>query len=185
MINKTEQFANALSNVGGNVETVTSTNAVVAYITEHLDGPLLLPSSSSLQRAGLPQALAVAGVTVIDQDFRGQGAAALGGLTGANFGIAATGTVALESTTENVRISTTLPEKHFVILDPGKIFADVREVLPIVRQLHERQPQTYLAYLTGPSRTADIERVLTIGVHGPRELHVLLMEGISDDPLES
>lgn len=120
----------------------------------------------------------------VEDDFRTHGAAAAAGLTGANLGIAATGTVVLESTDEAVRIATTLPAKHFVLLDPQKIIATADEVVSVVREFHDRLPQAYLAYITGPSRTADIERVLTIGVHGPVELHLLLLDGMSDNPME-
>jgi len=185
MIERTEQFVNALSNVGGKVKAIDSLDVAVAYIVEHLRGSLLLPASAVLERAGLPQALKQAGVTVIDQEFRSRGASAMGGLTGANFGIAATGTVVLESTREEIRIASTLPETHFVVLDPGKIFPDAGAVIPLMRRFHVELPQAFLAYVTGPSRTADIERVLTIGVHGPRELHVLLWPGLSADPMEA
>jgi L-lactate dehydrogenase complex protein LldG len=122
---------------------------------------------------------------VVDRDFRRHAAAASAGLTGANFAIAATGTVVLESTDEALRLATTLPPVHFVLLDPRKIVADSTAAVPLLRRFHERLPQAFLAYITGPSRTADIERVLTIGVHGPKELHVLLCEGMSDDFMES
>ena len=50
--------------------------------------------------------------------------------------------------------------------------------------MHQRDPRNYVAYISGPSRTADIERVLTIGVHGPKELFILLVPGLSADLLE-
>mgnify|MGYP001823287462 FL=1 len=128
--------------------------------------------------------LEAAGLDLVDEDFRSRGADAAAGLTGANFGIAATGTVVLESTDETVRITTTLPEKHFVLLDPRKILATADEAVPLLNDFHRQLPQAYLAYLTGPSRTADLERVLTIGVHGPAELHILLLEGVSEDLME-
>ena len=81
-------------------------------------------------------------------------------------------------------MATTLPPKQFALLDPKKIVADGLEAVNPLRQLHQRDSRNYVAYVTGPSRTADIERVLTIGVHGPKELFILLVPGLSDDLLE-
>jgi L-lactate dehydrogenase complex protein LldG len=177
-------FSAAAEKVGAEVRPITDVRELAHYIAERVDGTLLLSPCNSLERAGIPQALVEAGIKVVNEDFRTHGVAAVAGLTGANYGLAATGTVVLESTPEAVRIASTLPEKHFVVLDSGKILADAEAGVPVMRTFHEQLPQAYLAYLTGPSRTADIERVLTIGVHGPKELHVLLMAGVSDDPLE-
>ena len=116
--------------------------------------------------------------------FIGPGTVTTASSAGANFGFAATGTVVLESTDEAIRLATTLPEKHFVLLDLGKILENQDAAIPLVRTFHQQLPQAYLAYITGPSRTADIERVLTIGVHGPAELHILLLAGLSDDLME-
>jgi len=148
-------------------------------------GPVLVPAFPSGDRIGFGQLLRDAGCEVWDRDFRRQGAAATAGVTGANFALARTGTLVLESTAEDIRLASTLPEKHFVLLDPRKIVADHQAAVPQLRLFSRRGPRGFVAWITGPSRTADIERVLTIGVHGPRELHVLLLDGLSDDPLES
>jgi len=179
-----QSFINAAQNVGADVRVLTNLEDFVKYISERVDGSLMLPPCPSLVRSGVPAKLKAAGLDVVDNNFRSRGAAAAAGLTGANFGIAATGTVVLESTDEAVRIATTLPEKHFVLLDPRKILATADEAVSHLRDFHQQLPQAYLAYITGPSRTADIERVLTIGVHGPAELHILLLEGISEDFME-
>lgn len=179
-----EKFISAACSVGADVQVLANLEELVAYIDERIDGSLMVSSCPSLLRAGVPAKLKTAGLDLVDDDFRSRGAAAAAGLTGANFGIAATGTVVLESTDENVRITTTLPEKHFVLLDPRKILATADQAVPLLNDFHRQLPQAYLAYITGPSRTADIERVLTIGVHGPAELHILLLEGVSEDLME-
>jgi L-lactate dehydrogenase complex protein LldG len=179
------QFIAALEKVGGRVVHLADLDGVATYVADHVTGSVLLPPCPSLVRNALAIRLRAAGLEVVADDFRRLAPAAAAGLTGANFAIAATGTVVLESTAEALRLATTLPATHFVLLDPRKIVADSSAAVPLLRQLHHCLPQAYLAYITGPSRTADIERVLTIGVHGPKALHVLLCDGVSDDVLES
>ena len=179
-----ERFAAAAGQVGAQVQTLADATAAATYIATHAGGPVLPPQGASLERAGLAPLLAQAEVELSPDCSRARAARAAAGVTGANFGLAATGTVVLESTPEAVRLTTTLPERHFVLLDPAKILADDLAAVPHLRAFHRQQPRNYLAYITGPSRTADIERVLTIGVHGPRELHILLVSGLSEDFLE-
>jgi L-lactate dehydrogenase complex protein LldG len=180
---RTERFTAAARRVGAEVTVAGGVNEAATYIAERAKGTILLPSFPSGERLGLEDHLRRAGGTVAFPDRR-EAAGAAAGVTGANFALADTGTVALESTAEAVRLATTLPESHFVLLSPEKILPDGLAAVPLLRRFSEQQPRNYLAYITGPSRTADIERVLTIGVHGPRELHILLVEGLSDDPLE-
>jgi L-lactate dehydrogenase complex protein LldG len=181
----TSVFCKALEKVGGVAVPCGTQEQMASYLASTVRGPLLLPPAPSLRPLDLATRLRAAGIEVVDQEFRRHAPAAGAGLTGANFAIAATGTVVLESTDEALRLATTLPPVHFVLLDPRKIVADSAAAVPLLRRFHERLPQAFLAYITGPSRTADIERVLTIGVHGPKELHVLLCEGLSEDFMES
>ena len=177
-------FVEALQKVGGEAKEIETIQQAAVYIAERVNGPVLLPDQPSLDRAGLAEALEAEGVELVREGFRERSAAAAAGVTGVNFGLADTGSLVLDSTAESLRLATTLPEKHFALLDPEKLVADSLAAVPYLRDFHARAPRNYLAYITGPSRTADIERVLTIGVHGPRELHVLLLPGLSDDFFE-
>ncbi|WP_051360612.1 lactate utilization protein [Desulfuromonas sp. TF] len=178
-----EQFCESAEKAGAEVRKGNLEDAV-SYIKSRCGGTVLVPSFPSGKRAGLAERLSDAGCRVERDDFRRSAPQAAAGVTGANFGLAATGTVVLESTEEAIRLATTLPERHFVILDPNKIISDEQAAVPAMRALHGLRPRNFVAYITGPSRTADIERVLTIGVHGPRELHIFLVEGLSDDFME-
>ncbi len=98
------------------------------------------------------------------------------GVTLMNYGIAETGTLVLNSDSEETRLATMLCETHVAIIDKAHIR---KTALDMSDELNEmtREPSSYTAFITGASRTADIERVLAIGVHGPLELHIILVEG--------
>jgi L-lactate dehydrogenase complex protein LldG len=179
-----EKFVEVARKVGAQVTTVATADEATAYIRERVRGPIVLPTFASGTRLELGKRLREAGCEVADQGLRAASAMAEAGITGANFALADTGSIVLESTDEAIRLATTLPERHFVLLDPAKILADGFAAIPYLRQFRENSPRHFLAYISGPSRTADIERVLTIGVHGPKELHILLMEGLSNDFME-
>ena len=104
------------------------------------------------------------------------------GVTLACAGLSLTGTLVVASTDETVRFASTLPEEHMVVLKKGAIYPSQRDIVPLLRQLLDHHG-AYVAYITGPSRTADIERVLTIGVHGPCRVTILLVSDTLDDNL--
>lgn len=88
------------------------------------------------------------------------------------WGLADTGTVVQDATDVALRLVSTLPEIHVALLRTGTILPNLESLLPHLDPT--RSP--YLSFITGPSRTADIERVLTIGVHGPVRLVILCID---------
>ena len=97
------------------------------------------------------------------------------GLTFADAGIAETGTLVIDSSDEETRLATMISEVHVAILPAGKIVATADDLAVPLGQAMAR-PGNFTAFITGASRTADIERVLAIGVHGPLALHILILE---------
>jgi L-lactate dehydrogenase complex protein LldF len=91
------------------------------------------------------------------------------GLTGCAVGIANTGTILLLDEGETLKASL-LPETHLVVLPTNCLVADLPEALAGTRNASNA------VLVTGPSRTADIEMTLTIGVHGPKEIIVFLVD---------
>lgn len=98
------------------------------------------------------------------------------GITMAEHGIAETGTCVVASDSEEVRLASMIAEIHLVILPKSKIAARSYEIEQELNALMGKDTASFTAFITGPSRTADIERVLAIGVHGPLELHIALVE---------
>ena len=102
------------------------------------------------------------------------------GITGANVAIAETGSLVIVSNEGNGRLVSTLPPVHVAILGIEKIVATMEDALSALKVLSKsgtgQQLTTYISYITGPSRTADIELSLTVGVHGPKEVHIVLLD---------
>ena len=86
--------------------------------------------------------------------------------------MADTGTLVQDATAADKRLVSTLPFIHVALIATSGLRADMPAWLADV------QPDAigYLAMITGPSRTADIERVLTIGVHGPQRLIIVFVD---------
>jgi L-lactate dehydrogenase complex protein LldG len=115
------------------------------------------------------------GISLVTENLRNHQEGIHTGFTQVQWGIAETGTVVLDSTSEDVRIATMLSETHVAVVPRSRIHVDAMALETELNQLMQSPPR-YIAFISGASRTADIERVLTIGVHGPQELHILVLE---------
>ena len=91
-------------------------------------------------------------------------------------GIADTGTCVVVTDDEETRLKTMLPETTVFILKAEDIVPHLADIAPFLRSRQADGRVSYTSFITGPSRTADIERVSAIGVHGPLELVIILAE---------
>ena len=88
------------------------------------------------------------------------------GVTEVDFALPETGTLGLLSSAEKPRAVSLVPRVHLALLGASALRADLHQVFA------EMKHHPYLIFITGPSRTADIELTVTLGVHGPRALYV-------------
>lgn len=92
------------------------------------------------------------------------------GITEVDYAIAETGTLCLLSSDHKPRTVSLLPRVHLAILSKDVLRASLRDVFK------DTQRQPYMVFITGPSRTADIELIVTLGVHGPKKLYVWVID---------
>jgi iron-sulfur cluster protein len=102
------------------------------------------------------------------------------GISGANMAIAETGTIVLVTNEGNADLTTTLPPVHIALFGMDKVVATLDDAVAVLRMLPRsgtgQRMTSYVNWITGPSRSADIEQSLTIGVHGPREVHCVILD---------
>jgi L-lactate dehydrogenase complex protein LldF len=102
------------------------------------------------------------------------------GISGANMAIAETGTIVLVTNEGNADLTTTLPPVHIALFGIDKVVESLEDAVAILRMLPRSGTgqimTSYVNWITGPSRSADIEQSLTIGVHGPREMHCVILD---------
>lgn len=98
------------------------------------------------------------------------------GITQMDWGIANTGTLAQDATAVEQRLASTLSWIHIMLLATNHIVADLQAFMT---KMHPSK-SNYLTLITGPSKTADIERVLAIGVHGPERVVVVCVDELGD-----
>jgi len=110
------------------------------------------------------------------------------GISGANMAIAETGTIVLVTNEGNADLTTTLPPVHIAVFGIDKLVATLDDAVAVLRMLPRSGTgqliSSYVNWITGPSRSADIEQSLTIGVHGPREMHCVILDNGREKMLE-
>ena len=98
------------------------------------------------------------------------------GVTGAFAGIAETGTLMLVSGPDKPTTINFLPDTHIVVLRADQIVGPYEEAWDRLRLSTDRVLPRTVNFITGPSRTGDIEQRIQLGAHGPRRLHIILVE---------
>ncbi|MCX6020675.1 MAG: LUD domain-containing protein, partial [Chloroflexi bacterium] len=102
------------------------------------------------------------------------------GITGANVAVAETGSLVIVSNEGNQRLVSTLPPIHVAVLGIEKIVPTLEDAVAILQMLPRsatgQKISSYVSIIAGPSRTGDIELSLTTGVHGPKEVHIILLD---------
>ena len=96
------------------------------------------------------------------------------GLTEVDYGVADIGSLVLRASGQQSRLASVLPPIHVAIVTPEKIVPSLSRLLPLLKS--SGALPSAVSLVTGPSRTADIETIRTIGIHGPIELHVVILE---------
>ncbi|MCE9631745.1 MAG: lactate utilization protein [Planctomycetia bacterium] len=97
------------------------------------------------------------------------------GITACDAAIAQTGSILVSSASCGGRALSILPHVHIVIVTLDQIVATLGDALDAIRTKHAGRMPSMLSFITGPSRTGDIERILVLGAHGPKELFVILV----------
>jgi L-lactate dehydrogenase complex protein LldG len=175
-----EARAKEVSSEVFHVKTAGEAAGIVSNLikTEHI-GKAVIVDCFLQQAGGIRNILISQGVEVYSKavDVRFHAETADIGISGAEFGVAETGSIFMDSFSVESRLVSSLPPVHIVFIRSGDIVSDIDDALAIITASFNRG---YISFITGPSRTADIERVLAIGVHGPSRLMIIAVDEESD-----
>jgi len=97
------------------------------------------------------------------------------GITSCEAVVAQTGSILVSSATSGGRALSILPHVHVVVATCDQIVATLADALHAAKERHDGRMPSMLSFITGPSRTGDIERILVLGAHGPKELILILI----------
>ncbi len=176
LVERMKKQAGAVQAIVSDITTIEDAFTYVIRVTTKQAGKsIAAPTLNEEQKESLKSLCKKNNLTLLTQNLREHADTLHTGFTIADWGVAETGTLVIRSNTEDQRIATMLTDIHVVLLPISRIKPDLPSLENELNHLIQSSP-SYLAFITGASRTADIERVLTIGVHGPLELHILCMD---------
>jgi L-lactate utilization protein LutC len=186
-----ERFTTELTRLNGEVflaeDDTAARDRVLQLIRSHDAKALLAWDFRYIPVEGLEPAIRGAGIELkfpnIRDEMRTEALAALEpvllGLTGADAAAATTGTLIVSTGPGKGRIPTILPRMHLAVIRQSQIVPRIEDWIAGERAggLDTIRSSTNLCFITGPSRTADIEKNLVLGMHGPEQIQVVVVTG--------
>jgi len=169
-----DAFFRALEALAGKTHRAASPADACAYVAAVTGGKRAVASNAPFLRQCGVTSLPGVETGCTDRDaLRAACAAAEFGITSADYALADTGTLVMLSSREEARLVSLLPPVHLAVVPREKILSGLDELLTVLPQPAELT--SCMVLITGPSRTADIEQILVRGVHGPGEIHVVVV----------
>ena len=167
-------FFERIEALAGKTHRAASPEGACAYVESVIAGREAVASNAAVLREWGITALAGVESGVTDgAQLRELSASAACGITGADYALADTGTLVMLASPHEARLISLLPPVHIAIVEHERLLTGLDELLTILPRPAEQTSSMVL--ITGPSRTADIEQILVRGVHGPGEIHVVVV----------
>lgn len=174
-----ELFLDEVQKLSGAAQKLTPdavTNALKSLIDNNGIKKAVICHTPLLERLGIEQMLRNLNIVLISpQNDKHELALCDLGITGADFLLPETGTLVLRSSADQPRVVSLLPRIHLAIVSATRLRSDLHQVFTEYRQ-DMYTNSDYFVFITGPSRTADIELTVTLGVHGPKSLHAWMVD---------
>jgi L-lactate dehydrogenase complex protein LldG len=177
-----ERFESEITRVGARFYRAASSEEVCAYVERvaAAEGARTILCSTLPDECDPRNQLAGKGFAVMTEsggrDFVLEAASADIGLTGVDYGLAETGSLVLLARAGQPRSISLLPPVHIALIKPQQIIRGFDELFfELNRDFEATGLKSAVTFITGPSRTADIELKLVVGVHGPQQLHAVLI----------
>ncbi len=168
-----KKFETELERVGGECYVCKTTEELVEKlkkVTSRLKTKKILITDNIFEEYGLEKNLL--GIEIASSTSSKEISEADTGITHADYAIAESGTLVLISSDKNPRSYSLLPKNHIVLIKADKIVHSIHTLFSILKQRYHTiaNISSCITFITGPSRTADIELNLTLGVHGPEKV---------------
>ena len=184
-----ERLTSVAPSMGWKLYRASTSEDALDYICGLVDsmgaGLIVRSDQDIFQEVPLDPSLTAKGVqvSIIAQDsdhsqeeLRREMAQAEIGVTGVDYAIAETGSVVLIPRRRLSRLVSLVPPVHVAIVRPQEVLESLEDLFLLQRLAYYKgEMWNYVNFITGPSRTADIEQTMVVGVHGPKEAHMVLL----------
>lgn len=168
------QFSKAVEDLEGKTYRAASREAARSYASSLLQkGNAVASNAPILQECGITALDGVRTGLLDEENLRSLCAEADLGITGADYALADTGTLVILSSSEEARMISLLPPVHLAVISRDRILTGLDELFSLLPRPDRKTSS--MVCITGPSKTADIEQIMIRGVHGPGEIHVVIV----------